>query len=62
MIGPKAEGSTGNGELVGDATGLSVGLVAGATLDDDGLARPLADVVDAAADEATGASLAPEAG
>jgi hypothetical protein len=38
-----------------------MGLVTGATVDGDGLARPLVDAVDAAADEATGALRAPDA-
>jgi hypothetical protein len=59
MIGPRAERSTGDGELVGDAlvgdaTALTTGgLLAGATLDGSELGTSLADAAEAAGDEAT---------
>jgi hypothetical protein len=62
MIGPKAEGSTVDVELVAEATALTRGgLLDGSTLGANELGTSLADAVDAAADEATGALLATEA-
>jgi hypothetical protein len=62
MIGPKAEGSTVDVELVGDALlGDATGLSTGGLLDGNELGRSLANDVEAAGEEATGALLATEA-
>jgi len=64
MIGPRVDRSTADGELagaelLGDATELTTGgLLAGAALDGNELGTSLTD---AAADEATGGLLVPEA-